>query len=177
MGSFLTSCLPLFSPCYIQPDAREVPSQSQSDAEEVLPHMAQAINTEEPDNGKHDSGFDSDDADTLIRQLEAPSDDENSTDAGGGVCINETQRSRGAVWQSLRYATFITGVHKFIHEKHRVQSYLSKELAKAEKEVDEDDGNEAPERRFTDDVRATRATFTYTSVSRASCYYCNKVLL
>lgn len=182
--SFLPHALPFhYVRLIIQPDAREASSQSPSDAEEVLPHMAQATTTG-PDNGKHDSGCDSDHADALVRQLESPSDDsddESSADAGGGgVSINATHRIRGAVWISLRYATFITGVHKFVHEKHRVQSYLSKELAKAEKEVDEEDGEtEAPERRFTDDVRATRARlrFTSTSVPRASCYYCNNKVL
>lgn len=83
---------------------------------------------------------DGDLVDILVQQLEAQSDDEEEerdTHEGGSTTATK--------WV-LRYATYMTGVHHFVQEKHRVQSYLAEELARAERELD---GADVPKRRTT----------------------------
>lgn len=86
-------------------------------------------------------------ADNLVRQLEA-SDDECDSDEEGGD-------THGGAWKSLQYASYMTGMHHFVKEKHRAQGYLAAELAKADYEMGE--GQEDRTKRPTLEVGLTRA--------------------
>lgn len=103
----------------------------------------------------HDDASGSDDSeiiDGLISQLEVASEEEDR----GNSRNNEQTRRHGPTadcgdgnqepallpfWPALQTATYMTGVHNFVREKHRVQNLLARELAQAEKEPQDDDGS------------------------------------
>lgn len=71
----------------------------------------------------------------MVLQIEHASDDEerdlDSVKHADGV-------SPAALWPFLRSATYMASMHQFVHEKHRVQSILAKELVRAERELQSD---------------------------------------
>lgn len=101
------------------------------------------------------SGSDSDLIDGLVSQLEAASDSDNDDDDDSRTkrCRGKRQpkqdekatdedRERAPVmWPALQYATYITGMHYFVREKHRVQSILADEVARVEDELRAEDGD------------------------------------
>lgn len=109
-----------------------------------------------------DSGFDSDQAENLVRQLEAPSDDEE----GSG---DDFEVPTAISWSAIQYATYMTGMHHYVREKLRVQSYLASELSKAETEMKSDD---EPKKRVTLDVRgAASVTYEVLALRRLCCTF------
>lgn len=47
------------------------------------------------------------------------------------------------LWSALQSASYMTAMHQFVHEKHRVQNILAAELAQAEKEMESGDAGES----------------------------------
>lgn len=101
----------------------------------------------------HDDGSESDDSERingLINQLEvagAGEDHSNNRDTQDtrkhypkADCGDENQEPvLVSCWPALQTATYMTGVHNFVREKHRVQNLLAHELAQAEQEPQDDD--------------------------------------
>lgn len=100
-------------------------------------------------------GIDNDLVDSLVKQLEARSDSEEENEEeeggeGGGATKHKV------VWSALHYAAHMAGMHHDVKEKLRVKSYLSSELARAEKEASSNTHNGRrgpPRKRPTLDVR------------------------
>ena len=99
--------------------------------------------------------IDNDLADSLVKQLEARSDSEEESEEeegrGGGGATNQK-----VVWSALPFAAHLAGMHQEGKEKLRVKSYLSSELARAEKEARSSNNNGRrgpPRKRPTLDVR------------------------
>lgn len=84
--------------------------------------------------------------DSLIKGLEAPSDDDDSS--------NEVEVSapNAGGWPALQYATYMTGTLQFVKEKHRAQGYLAAELARARNEFGDEGGDGGPKKRPTLEV-------------------------
>eukprot|EP00752_Nemacystus_decipiens_P002503 g2352.t1 len=95
-----------------------------------------------PDDADNDTAADDERADSLIKGLEAPSDDDDSGNDGDG----EVGVANAGAWSALQYATYMTGTLQFVKEKHRVQGYLAAELARAREELGEDDDDEPSKR-------------------------------
>eukprot|EP00903_Cladosiphon_okamuranus_P015163 g14021.t1 len=91
-----------------------------------------------------DTTADEERTDSLIQGLEAPTDDDDSISDGDGE-VGATNAAAGG-WPALQYATYMTGTLQFVKEKHRVQGYLAAELARARKELGEDDDDEPTKR-------------------------------
>lgn len=100
------------------------------------------------DDTDNDATADEERADSLIKGLEAPTDDEDSGSDGDG----DVGAANPASWSALQYATYMTGTLQFVKEKHRVQGYLAAELSRARKEFGEDD-DDGPTKRPTLEVR------------------------
>lgn len=101
-------------------------------------------------------------ADSLVKQLEARSDSEEESEEegdGGGAGAGAAAAKHKVVWSALHYAAHMAGMHHDVKEKLRVKSYLSSELARAEKEASSSSTSSsngrrvAPRKRPTLDVR------------------------
>lgn len=111
---------------------------------------------EQHGEGGADDGTDSDGANGLVRQLEASDEEDDETKQANKSPDedDDDDESVTGLWSALQYATYMTGMHFMVREKHRVQSILAAELEKAD--ADFEDAPEEPT--VTIDVRIQLAT-------------------
>lgn len=110
---------------------------------------------EQHGEGGADDGTESDGANGLVRQLEASDEEDDETkQTHKSPDEDDDDESVTGLWSALQYATYMTGMHFMVREKHRVQSILAAELEKAD--ADFEDAPEEPS--VTIDVRIQPAT-------------------
>lgn len=116
-----------------------------------------------------DDGTDSDGANGLVCQLEASEEEEDEEQEAKQATISKRpdgdDEPGTGLWSSLQYATYMTGMHSMVREKHRVQSILAGELAKAYAEFE--DATEEPT--VTVDVRNQLAATAIRHVVARKC--------
>lgn len=132
-----------------------------------------------------DTNADDEITDSLIKGLEAPTDDEDSGSDGDGREVGgsgsdgdggEVGGASASSLAALQYATYMTGTLQFVKEKHRVQGYLAAELARARKELGGEADDDGPTKRPTLEVRVGQSCTSARHAERnVRGLYCNTV--
>lgn len=137
---------------------RESEDDGEEEADDEMEASGKDTRTEAREAREVEGNFPPVDSDQLLKDLEVSSDEggrEQGNDVRRDAGVNE-----GAVmepstphWSALQYAAYMTGMHYYVKEKHRVESYLAQELQRAEDEMRNTKGG-APRKRVTLDASA-----------------------